>query len=106
MPFFIWANYDIEEAENVELSTNFFSAYVLDCLGLQKSAFQNFLLDVRQEVPLMNSKGYRGEDGEWYYYNEETKYSDILKSYKDIEYYNLFDTKNRNDKYFTATSGD
>lgn len=106
VPFFIWANYDIEEAENVELSTNFFSAYVLDCLGMQKSAFQNFLLDVRQEVPLMNSKGYRGKDGEWYYYNGETEYSEILKRYKDVEYYNLFDTRSRDDKYFTAFSGD
>lgn len=101
VPFFIWANYDIEEEDNVELSTNFFSAYVLDRLGMPKSAFQNFLLDVRSEVPVMNSKGYRGNDGNWYYYNDETEYSEILKLYKDIEYYDLFDTKNRKDQYFT-----
>lgn len=102
VPFFIWANYDIEEEDNVELSTNFFSAYVLDRLGMPKSAFQNFLLDVRSEVPVMNSKGYRGNDGNWYYYNDETEYSEILKLYKDIEYYDLFDTKNREDQYFTS----
>ena len=43
-PFFIWANYDIEEQTNMQISANYLSAYALNALGCSTSGFDQMRL--------------------------------------------------------------
>ena len=42
VPYVIWANYDIEEATDVETSLNYLGAQVLSIAGVPLSPYQNF----------------------------------------------------------------
>ena len=43
-PFFIWANYDIMEQTNMQISANYLSAYALNALGCSTSGFDRCAL--------------------------------------------------------------
>lgn len=99
-PFIIWANYDIEEKEDVVLSPNYLSSYLLEVAGTKKTPFNEYLLELQKKIPAMNAFGYLGDDGNWYEYDEETPYSDELLEYQTIQYNNMFDSQNRVDEFF------
>ena len=40
-PFLIWANYDIEEQENVNISMNYLSTLMLESTGMKLSPFKS-----------------------------------------------------------------
>ena len=46
VPYFIWANYDIDEAVNVNTSANYLAANVLKAAGVPTDEYQNFLLQL------------------------------------------------------------
>ena len=62
-PFLIWANYDIEEQENVNISMNYLSTLMLESTGMKLSPFNQFLLDIHKQIPVLTTNGYFGEDG-------------------------------------------
>lgn len=43
-PFIIWANYEIEEQNNVEISSNYLGSYILEQAGLELSPYNRFLI--------------------------------------------------------------
>jgi len=65
-PFLIWANYDIEEQENVNISMNYLSTLMLESTGMKLSPFNQFLLDIHKQIPVLTTNGYFGEDGNYY----------------------------------------
>lgn len=98
-PFFIWANYDIEEKTDVSISANYLSAYALDALKCDMSGFDVFRMETCQEVPQINVFGYFLPDGTW----KEASLADeneALSDYHVIEYAHLFDAKNRNSEWY------
>lgn len=95
--YFIWANYDIEknlsfsyDGRNVT-SANYLGAQVLSYAGVKTSAFQNYLLQMRKEYPVINSVAALNKNGTWIASKNE--------EYRDIQYNGLFDKK-RNKKLF------
>ena len=48
VPFFIWANYDIEEESGLNISANYLASRTLDAAGLPKPGYFSFLSDTRQ----------------------------------------------------------
>ena len=99
-PFFIWANYDIEEQANVQISANYLSAYALNALGCSTSGFDQMRLALQQQIPVMNVNGYRLPDGTWYPQSEQPE-NDLLNDYHNAEYAQIFDAKNRSDEWYT-----
>ncbi len=69
VPYVIWANYDIPEATEANTDISFLAAEVLAAAGMETTAYQNFLLDLKQHA-----------DSEEY-----------LKKYQMIQYYYMFD---------------
>ena len=61
--FFVWANYDIPEAEGLTMSANYLSSYLLSLTGLEMTPYQEFLFRQREEIPAMNAYGYLDADG-------------------------------------------
>ena len=99
-PFFIWANYDIKEQTNMQISANYLSAYALNALGCSTSGFDQMRLALQQQIPVMNVNGYRLPDGTWYPQGEQPE-NDLLNDYHHAEYAQIFDAKNRSDEWYT-----
>ena len=99
-PFFIWANYDIKEQTNIQISANYLSAYALNALGCSTSGFDQMRLALQQQIPVMNVNGYRLPDGNWYPQSEQPE-NDLLNDYHNAEYAQIFDAKNRSDEWYT-----
>ena len=56
-PFVIWANYKIEETQIEKLSANYLAAELLQVAGVPVNAYQNFLLNLSEEVPVIDTLG-------------------------------------------------
>lgn len=92
VPFFIWANYDIEEASGLSVSINYLSSLLFEAAGLPRNSYQNFLYDMYQEIPVVNALGYINKEGDCFYFSDvqgETK--ELLDKYQILQYYNIFD---------------
>jgi phosphoglycerol transferase MdoB-like AlkP superfamily enzyme len=100
VPFIIWANYDIEEKEIDALSANYLGSYVLETAGLSMTPYQRYLYDLSKKLPVINSVGYIGDDGQYYEDGEESDYSDYIENYKILQYNNVIDYKNRYENFF------
>lgn len=102
VPFFVWANYDIPE-ENVGLtSLNYLSNYVYQAAGFALPEYNQYLTQLQEAVPAMNSIGYYSKTaGAFLPYSEakgEEKH--ILNQYLQLEYNALVDTRHRNSRFF------
>lgn len=103
VPFFIWANYDIEEDTGVEISTNYLSGLVMETAGLPMPAYQTYLSALRKEIPILTSRymvtadGYAGSFDNYEDYLEEQESEsrktseERLLQYRRLQYYMLFD---------------
>ena len=101
-PFLIWANYDIEEQENVNISMNYLSTLMLESTGMKLSPFNQFLLDIHKQIPVLTTNGYFGEDGSYYSLKDESSpYYESLRKYQILQYNNLFDKKKRIENFLT-----
>ena len=101
-PFVIWANYDIEEQVNVEISANYFGSYILEKAGVELSAYNYFLLDIMEEIPVIGIGGIKTNEGKWYKWNELLEeHAALINSYRILEYNNVFDRANRVGEVFT-----
>ena len=102
VPFFIWANYDIEEAVIPQTSLNYLPLLLLETAGLELPTYYRILSDIRETVPAINAFGYYSpEKGRYATLSEaEGKEAEMLEMYQHIQYNNLFDTENRNYELF------
>lgn len=99
--FMIWANYDIEEKEDVWISANYLAPMILDVAGVSQTGYQQYVSEVMEEVPVLTQLGYIGKDGKFYDIDDKTSpYFDLLNEYNIVQYNNLFDTRNRIDGFF------
>ena len=88
VPFFIWANFNIETEKDLEISANYLAAKTLDAAGLPKSAYDNFLSQLRTEVPVISANHVTLSDGT---FTTASKQKDLLYDYQTLQYYLLFD---------------
>ena len=101
VPFLIWANYDIEEQTIERTSNNYLNTYLADVAGLEKTGYQEFLTDLREEVPCINAYGYWGSDGNFYEIDDETSpYYNLIHQYNLLEYNNLFGKEEQQTSFF------
>lgn len=100
-PFLIWANYDIEEAQDVHISTNYLCTTMLEAAGMELTPFHQYLSELKETLPIITAKGYYGENGKLYQVDDEdSPYYELLQEYERIQYNNLFDTNNRIENFF------
>ena len=98
-PFFIWANYDIEEQQDVQISANYLTAFALDALGCSTSGYDALRLAAWEQIPRINNAGYYLPDGSWLAM-ENVESGTLLAEYQMMQYAQLFDVKNRNDAWY------
>lgn len=98
-PFFIWANYDIEEQQDVQISANYLTAFALDALGCSTSGYDALRLAVREQIPRINNAGYYLPDGSWTGI-ETVEAGTLLAEYKMMQYVQLFDVNKRDNAWY------
>lgn len=87
VPYVIWANYDIREGTNEDISANYLAAKVLDEAGVPLSAYQSYLLELSGEIPVVSSERVVDVDGK----EQSVSETEALNTYKKLQYYQLFD---------------
>lgn len=86
VPFLVWANYDITEDDVDSISANYLSSYLLKTAGLKLTAYQKYLLQLYQEIPVINSHFYIDKDNIIHQFTEQTPYTERVQDYRSVGY--------------------
>ncbi len=85
VPYVIWANFDISEETNADTDISYLGAKVLEVAGISTNGYQNFLLEMEEEIAKAKESGDAAAISE-----VEAKYKEI---YQILQYYLMFDYK-------------
>ena len=107
VPFLIWANYDIPEAQGVELSLNYLSTLLMQTANLPLTGYQQTLSRYYQVLPVVNTMGYRDGMGTWSDREEDLTPAAqaALADYRILCYANVFDKAARPEDFFFLAAG-
>ena len=86
-PFIIWANYDIEEQNNLDISMNYLGVLLAETAGLEISPYFQFLLNQMEDYPIITVNGYVDSIGTYSPWDETSPFTD----YNFLQYNYLFD---------------
>ena len=89
VPFFIWANYDIKEEQNVETSANYLAAQTLEAAGLPQPGYFHFLEEFSSTAPVISANHLLLSDGTFSHAEDQ---ENLLNPYASLQYYLLFDS--------------
>ena len=93
-PYFIWANYDLDDFNVPDISLNYLSILLLDVAGLNTTPYQNYLRNMEKEIPVITGHGYMDKTNTYHNFKEQTPYTSWIDTYKILEYNNMFGLKN------------
>lgn len=99
-PFYIWANFDIEEKQIDKLSANYLSSYVLDVAGVKLTEYNKYLLKLSETLPVIDTVGYIDSNNNYYRWSGSSEYTQMLSEYEKIQYNNIFDNEHKDNKIF------
>ncbi len=102
IPFIVWANYDIEEETIEKTSLNYLYSIIADRLGMEKTGYQEYLLDLSETIPAINVVGYWDADDNFYEIDDkDSPYYELVNEYNILEYNYIFGGDNRDLDLFT-----
>ncbi|HIV67874.1 MAG TPA: LTA synthase family protein [Candidatus Butyricicoccus stercorigallinarum] len=101
VPFFIWANYDIEGYDAGRISANYLGPLTLDVAGAQMSEYQEYVYSLMEQYPVISAVGCVNSYG--VYVPLEMAAQD-LHDYKIVQYQNVFDSEDSADAGSSAGS--
>mgnify|MGYP001771671045 CR=1 FL=1 len=97
----------MESQENVWTSTNFLSTYMLSLTGLELTPYNEYLLDLQEEIPALNHLGYMDSAGKWHRWeNADNRTLELEREYECLQYNELMDSNNRVDEFFRIKAED
>lgn len=130
VPYMIWANYQIPQQEVEKISLNYLSKLLLEIAGLEMTAYDRFLEDVRKRLPSVSASGYYDQEGRLYQYEDGElgegtmgesdeggqlvgdgapyqcddgkgkEVLELLRNYEMVQYHYLFAGEERMEEYF------
>lgn len=108
VPFFIWANFDIEEKDVELTSLNFLSNRLLSAAGFELPPYNQFLAEVEELIAGINSVGHYSNAYDCYvlYDGATPLEKEWLDKYWQIQYNGMFGKKNKNYKFFGQYIGE
>lgn len=99
-PFFIWANYDIEEKQIDKLSANYLSSYVLDVANVKLTEYNKYLLKLSETLPVIDTVGYIDANNKYFKWSDKSEYTQKISEYEKIQYNNIFDKEHKDNSIF------
>jgi len=88
VPYIIHANYDIEEAQDVPMSSNYLGIKTLQTAGIPLTDYQQFLANMYREYPSVSFLQIRDKDGR---IHSIDKKDELLHDYQILQYHHLFE---------------
>ncbi len=106
IPFFIWANYDIEEEYIDCTSLNYLSSYVYDAAGLALPPYNRFLRAMEDVIPAINANGFYSPASGCFLPFEDANEAEQqwLWTYEALQYNSIFDKAHQNKVLFPELS--
>lgn len=98
-PFLIWANYDIDSKNIDKMSVNYLYSYLCKVAGIPMSSYDNYLLNLYEKYPVINSLGAIDNNCNYYIQSDLGQIREI-QEYYNIIYNQIIDTKNTVDVFF------
>lgn len=105
-PYVIWANYDIEEKQDFNMSANYLSSYMLKLIDADLTGYNKYLLELQEKLPVITGLFYAGDDGKFHDIDEKSQYTELIEEYAKVQYNGLFDKDNRINEFFFLEGGD
>ncbi len=130
VPYMIWANYQIPQGEAEQMSLNYLSKLLLETAGLEMTAYDRFLEDVRKKLPSVSASGYYDREGRLHQHEDgrsgevtmkipsggghlsgdgatdqgddkvDGEAMELLRDYEMVQYHYLFGGEERMEEYF------
>ena len=99
--YYLWANYDIEEKQGYDISSNFLEELVLKTAGLGMSGYQQMANDIMKDVPVVSIYGCLDKNGKSFMATDKkSKYYKRLNDYHIAQYNDLHDVEHRVERFF------
>lgn len=98
VPYIIWANFDIEEADDARLntlSTNYFASTVFEVAGIELTDYDRYLLGLHEQVPAITALGVWDNDGNYYESVAESPFAEEMSELQTVQYNLIFDDEGR-----------
>ena len=87
-PFVIWANYDIEEAEGLDIGMSYLGVLLQQTAGIGLTPYASFLAAQMEEYPVITVNGYVDSQGN---YSNWSGSGEEFPDYRMLQYNYLFD---------------
>lgn len=98
--FVLWANYDIPTGWIDEISMNYLSTLLLQVSGLEMPAYNQYLANLYEELPVITAMGCRDAEGNFFQADENNPLEREIADYRKIQYNNLADLTGRANSVF------
>lgn len=102
VPFFIWANYDIPEEQNVTLSANYLSTLTAQLANFPLTGYQKLHAELMKVLPVASTVGFMTGDGT--VTDQESDLPEatqkLYDEYRLMAYNHLFDSKHHPDNFY------
>ena len=102
-PFFIWANYDIPEQDDLRISSNYLGVLAAEVAGLPLTGYPQLLSRLMDVLPVAGTAGYLTADGQVTQEAEELPgyVQSLYREYELAAYNHLFDEKHHPEDFFS-----
>lgn len=102
-PFFIWANYDIPEQDDLRISSNYLGVLAAEVAGMPLTGYQQLLSRLMDVLPVAGTAGYLTADGLVTQEAEELPgyVQSLYREYELAAYNHLFDEKRHPEDFFS-----
>jgi phosphoglycerol transferase MdoB-like AlkP superfamily enzyme len=100
VPFFIWANYDIDGYDAGRISANYLGPLTLDTANLQMSDYQSYVYSLMDEYPVISCVGCIDSNG----IQVPLEVAD-LSDYQIVQYQNVFDKSSKTSAAVGSAAG-
>ena len=101
VPFFIWANYDIEQKTDVRTSINYLAPMMLDAVDMPMSDYQSHILEQSKQWPVICARGAYDAAGNYYPAGDLVNLFPEIKDYQDLTINHTVDYKNTLHSFFS-----
>ncbi len=103
VPFVMWANYDIEEQNALQLSANYLGPLLLETAGLPLTEWQGYLSRLSDTLPVITANTVIDSQGTYMPVSdpEDPAVRESLEQYQRFQYNHLFDRKHYPENFFT-----
>lgn len=95
-PMVMWANYDVSDSPAIGNSSMVYLAEtIFEETGLPLTSYYNYLKEMKKQIPIVGLGYYKGKDKQYYRFDDEGQYHDLMQNYLYLEYGNIkrYDTK-------------